>query len=252
MKIGVIPDMQIKDGIDTTFVHRVGTYLVEKRPEVWVLGGDFWDMESLSSYDVGKKVFEGRRYKKDVEAGNAAMEVLLGPLKEFNANAVKNHKERYRPRMVYLRGNHEQRIMRAINDDPKLDGTIGYQDLDTSAWEVYDFLEVVVIGGVAFSHYFVSGAMGRPITSAAALISKRHMSCFAFHQQGKQIAYGTKADGSAITAIISGSCYEHDESYMGLQGNKHWRGMFMLHDVKDGQFDEMPVSLEYLRKKYAN
>jgi hypothetical protein len=26
----------------------------------------------------------------------------------------------------------------------------------------------------------------------------------------------------------------------------------MLHNVVDGQFDEMPVSMDYLRDKYAN
>ena len=39
---------------------------------------------------------------------------------------------------------------------------------------------------------------------------------------------------------------------MGNQGNNHWRGLVVLHEVKDGQFDEMFVSLDYLRKKYDN
>jgi hypothetical protein len=77
------------------------------------------------------------------------------------------------------------------------------------------------------------------------------MSSVAGHQQGKQIAYGTKADGTTITSIIAGSCYEHDEDYLGAQGNKHWRGVIMLHDVKDGMFDEMFVNLEYLKRKYG-
>jgi hypothetical protein len=76
------------------------------------------------------------------------------------------------------------------------------------------------------------------------------MSCFAGHQQGKQIVYGYRADGSTITSIISGSCYEHDENYLGPQGNKHWRGFWMLHDCKDGGFDEMPVSLSFINRRY--
>ena len=54
-----------------------------------------------------------------------------------------------------------------------------------------------------------------------------------------------------MTAIIAGSCYEHDEGYMGPQGNEHWRGFYMLHEVKDGAFDEMAVSLNYLRERYG-
>jgi len=63
---------------------------------------------------------------------------------------------------------------------------------------------------------------------------------------------GNRADGSSITSIIAGSCYEHSEDYLGPQGNKHWRGCLMLHGVNNGEFDVMPVSLDYLNTKYAN
>jgi len=76
------------------------------------------------------------------------------------------------------------------------------------------------------------------------------MSCIQGHQQGLQIATAYKADGASITSIIAGSCYEHDEDYMSSQGNKHWRGFLMLHDVHDGEFDVMPVSLKYINQKY--
>lgn len=47
------------------------------------------------------------------------------------------------------------------------------------------------------------------------------------------------------------NCYPHDESYLGPQGNEHWRGMLMCYEVVDGQFDEGFISLNYLRSKYA-
>ena len=77
------------------------------------------------------------------------------------------------------------------------------------------------------------------------------MSCVAGHLQGKQISTEVRADGKQITCIITGSCYEHDEDYMGPQGNKHWRGLVVLHEVNDGQFDEMFVSLSYLKERYG-
>lgn len=210
-------------------------------------------MPSLSSYDVGTKAFEGRRYRDDIRAVHAAMENLLRPLVEYNTNARRNHKERYSPRLVFTLGNHEQRIIKATNSDPKLDGTLGIEDLNYKdyGWEVFPFLEVVVIDGIAYSHFFTTGVLGRPCTSATAQLSKKHQSCVAGHQQGLQIATGHRADGTMLTSIIAGSCYEHNEDYMGPQGNKHWRGILMLHDVQDGAFDLMPVSLSYLRKKYA-
>lgn len=249
----IIPDVQVKPGIDVSYLRHIGEYIVEKKPEVIICIGDFADMPSLSSYDVGKKTFEGRRYKSDIEATHRAMETLLAPLEAYNENARKNHKERYKPRLVMTLGNHEERILRAINNDSKLDGTIGLGDLhyEEFGWEVYPFLDVVVVDGVAYSHYFVTGVAGRPCTTAQVQLNKKHMSCVAGHQQGLQIATGYRGDGKRLTSVIAGSCYEHNEDYMGPQGNKHWRGILVAHNVTEGEFDLMTVSLDYLQKKYG-
>lgn len=248
----IIPDCQVKYGEDFTYLTQIGKYILEKKPDVIVHLGDFADMESLSSYDVGKKSFEGKRYIKDIEAAHKAMNALMGPIREYNIKAKKNKEKLYKPRFVLTIGNHEQRILRAIENDPKLEGLIKYEDLPYQDWEVHDFLSPVFIHGVAFSHYFPTGIMGRPATSASAMVTKLHMSCVAGHQQGKQIAYGKRPDGSTITCIIAGSCYEHAEGYLDPQTNKHWRGIIMLNEVNNGSFDECFISLAYLKKKYAN
>ena len=248
MRHFVIPDVQAKPDQDFSFLRKIGEYIVEKQPEKIICLGDFADMPSLSSYDVGKKAFEGRRYTKDIEASHNAMTALMGPLWEHNARAKKNKEKQYRPEMHLTLGNHEQRIDRAINSDAKLEGLISYDDLpyEDCGWTVYPFLDVVVIDGIAYSHYFVSGLMGRPATSANAQLNKTHMSCISGHQQGLQIATGKTGDGKLIHSIIAGSCYEHNEDYLGRQGNNHWRGALMLNDVNDGDFDIMPLRISYL------
>ena len=250
----VLPDAQIRRGDDTTFLTAIGNYIVKKQPDVIINLGDFADMPSLSSYDVGKKSFEGRRYAHDVAAARDAMTALLAPIKTFNERAKKNKEKQYKPRMVLTLGNHEHRINRAVDNDSKLDGVLSIDDLryKEAGWEVYDFLDVVIVDGIAYSHYFTTGIAGRPASSASAQLTKKHQSCIAGHQQGLQIATGNRADGSLLTSIIAGSCYEHNEDYLGPQGNKHWRGMLVLHDVKPtGEFDLMPVALDWLKKKYA-
>lgn len=250
-RIMVLPDVQAKPGIDFSYLRRIGLYMVEKKPDVVVCGGDWADMPSLSSYDKGKRAFEGRRYKRDIEAAQFAMQALLGPIEEYNTL----HPNRpYNPRKVLVYGNHENRIVRATNDDAMLEGMLSLDDLAYKeyGWEVYPFLEVVMVEGIAFSHYFTSGVMGRPVTSAQALLTKKHQSCIAFHQQGLQIATGYRADGSLLTAVIAGSCYLHNEDFLGPQGNKHWRGFLVLHDCHDGAFDLMPVSLAYVNQRYPD
>lgn len=231
-----------------------GKFIVAKKPDVIIMIGDWADMPSLSSYDVGKKVFEGRRYQSDVKCSHAAMELLLTPMWDYNKNAVKNHEKRYTPRMVLTLGNHEDRIDRCIEADAKLEGVLSLKDLryEEYGWEVVPYLEPIIIDGVAYCHYFTSGVLGKPVTSAAALLSKKHQSCVMGHVQGRQIAYGTRADGKQITGLFVGGYYQHDEAYLRWQGNKHWRGLWALFEVDDGSFDELPVSLDYLGQKYGN
>lgn len=243
MKIIVLPDVQARDGIDFSFLTSIGNFIIKEKADCVVNIGDFADMESLSTYDRGLKSFEGKRYTKDIWAARQAMDALLTPLYEYNAKAKKNREKQYKPRMVLTLGNHENRINRAINEDSKLDGLISTDDLPYQDWEVYKFLDVVTIENVAFSHYFTSGLMGRPIGTAQQMLNKLHMSAFAGHQQGRQVAYGKTASGKPLTAIICGSCYEHDEAYLGPQGNNHFRGLYVLNDVKDGSFNEVAVPL---------
>lgn len=250
----IIPDAQIRDGDNLNFLKAIGNYIVDKKPDVIINLGDFADMPSLSSYDVGKKTFEGRRYRADVQAVHLAMGVLLEPLATYNIKQRRTKHQQYNPRMVLTLGNHEDRINRAVNNDAKLDGTIGVNDLlyQDFGWEVHDFLSPVIINNVAYCHYFTTGVAGRPAPSAQVQLNKKHMSCVAGHQQGLQFASDHKADGKRITSIIAGSCYEHNEDYLGPQGNRHWRGIVVLNDVTDdGEFDIMPVSLAYLNKNYG-
>ena len=253
MRILVIPDCQVKEGVPLDHLTWAGKAICDYRPDVVVNIGDFADMPSLSTHDVkGSKYFEGLRYKKDVEVVKEAMKTLLEPLRTMQKVHKDGKHKVYTPRMVLTLGNHENRINRAINNNPQLEGLLSVKDLEYEKdWEVHDFLHPIFINGVGFNHYWPVGAMGRPAASPAAIISKLHMSCVGGHQQGKQVAYGKRADGQSICAIIAGSYYQHNEDYMDLLSNKHWRGLVILNEVNDGHFDEMFLSMEYLKGKYG-
>lgn len=250
----VIPDCQVKPGQDFSFLRAIGNYIAEKKPDTIVNIGDFADMPSLSSYDVGKKSFEGRTYKADIEATKEAMNVLMQPILAKIERIRLNKKKQWNPNLVLTLGNHEHRIDRAIEYDRKLEGLISIDDLkyEEWGWNVIPFLEPINIDGVLYAHYFTSGVMGRPVTTARQLLLKKHMSCIAGHQQGRDVSYDKRGDGKQVTAIIAGSCYPHDEGYMDHQSNRHWRGIVVLNQVDDGQFDECFVSLDYLMRKYDN
>lgn len=249
----VIPDCQVKSDVDISYLEWVGNYIAEKKPDVVVCIGDFADMPSLSSYDQGKKSFEGRRYKKDIEVVHQGMEMLMAPIEREIQRRIAGKKKQWRPELILTLGNHENRINRVVNDDPKLDGTISVDDLkyEEFGWRVVPFLEYVVRDQIAYSHYFTSGVMGRPVTSARQLVQKKHMSAVMGHVQNWEIHRETRADGTPIIGLFCGSCYLHNEDYLGPQGNNYGRGIWMLNEVEDGSFHPMMVTLSFLKEKYT-
>lgn len=237
----VIPDAQVKDGVPLEHLTWIGKYIAEKRPDVIVQIGDFADLPSLSSYDVGKKSFEGRRYKKDIEVTKKAMEMLCAPFITIPD---------YNPRMVLTLGNHEHRIDRVVECDPKLDGILSIDDLNYEkwGWEVIPFLEVENIDGIDYTHYVTSGVMGRASSSAAVALRERQCSVVQGHVQHIDIAIHKKTQAFAL---FSGICYQHKEEYLGAQGNGQKAGVWILNEVCDGQADLLQISLNYLRRRYG-
>jgi hypothetical protein len=159
----------------------------------------------------------------------------------------------WNPRLVFCIGNHEQRIMRHVNANPELRRTLGYGsfNLVEHGWEVHDFLHPVKIDGVSYQHYVPNPNTGRPWGGMAEpRLAKIGFSFVAGHEQGKKSGERYLQNNTVQRALIVGSYYLHDEEYKGPQGNHHWRGVCMLHEVARGNFDLMEVSLDYLRKRY--
>ena len=207
LNIAVMADRQVKPGIDLDYLRWQGLYLAAEKPDVILDIGDFADMPSCSMHDApGSKSFAAQNYKEDILAVHRGMKAFMTPILECMS------KTGWKPRLVMCLGNHEHRIARTLEAIPKLDGLIGLPDLEYERWgfEVLPFLQPIEIAGITFAHYFPSGQMGRPISSARAMLTKLHTSAVAGHQQGRDIAFGKRANGKQITCIIAGSAYVHD------------------------------------------
>lgn len=243
----VISDIQAKPNVQHDHLEWIANYAVEKRPDVIVQIGDWADMPSLSLYDKGKRCYEGRRYVKDCEAANYSLERFERVLEDYNRA---NPKTPYNPRKVLTFGNHEHRIERATMLDASLDGKLTLEDLNfkNRGWECHDFLKVVQIDGVQYSHYFISGSMGRPVTSASALLKARSGSATMGHVQRMDVAYHPQTQQ---IGLFAGTSYLHDEDYLGPQGNNAPRQIIMKHEVDNGRYDLMAVSLNFLKKRYS-
>lgn len=244
----VIGDTQVKPDVCTDHLAWIGRYIADRCAghDVAIIHlGDHWDMPSLSSYDHGKKAIEGKRYIDDIKAGNDAFSLLNKPI----AEAMKGG--RWKPERHFLFGNHEERIKRACNDVAQLDGKLSLEDCDTQGWQRHAFLEPTSIDGVVYSHYFYNPKTGKPL-SGENLYPRLKTIGHTFtmgHQQGLQYTL-RPVGGKMQHGLVIGSTYLHDEEYMGPQGNAEWRGIVVCHQVEEGHYDPMFVSLDYLCRRY--
>lgn len=247
----VIPDIQAKPGVSLDYLKWIGQYIIAKKPDILICIGDFADMPSLSSYDKGKKSFEGRRYKADIQSAKDAMDLMLAPMREYNKRQKDGHHKQYTPRMVLTLGNHEERIMRVSEYAPELEGVVGYDDLPYESWEVVDYLKPIDIDGVTYVHYLANPMSGKPYGGTALnQLAKVGRTFVVGHKQTLDVATRFTIGGVQQWGIVAGAAYPHFEDYKGYQGNDHWRGVLYLHRVVNGSFDPMFISLDYLKDRF--
>lgn len=239
----IIPDTQVKDGVPLDHFYWLAEAINDYKPDRIIHLGDHWDCHSISSY-AAKKQQEGERLVNDIVAGNHALNVL------------KNNVTWQPKTMHILRGNHENRIERFVNDNPVMDGLVGYHLFNDEqlGWKVVDYKngnpQAIELDGVYYAHFFSNPNTGRPIGGGANYKLAAIGSPFVQgHVQGYDIGTKQYATGRVVRGIVAGSCYLHDEPYKGM-ANDHWRGAVVLNEVQRGNFSEMPLTLDYLCKRY--
>jgi hypothetical protein len=251
----VIPDTQVKPGVPIDHIIASAHYAVRKKPNVIIMIGDWWDMASLSMYEKkGSKYFHGKSYVADIDAGNTAMRMFMGIIEEEKDKVKRNKKKSWNPRMIFTMGNHEARIERAAHNDPALEGLISYDDLFLEGWEVFPYQVPVVVDGIAYCHNFVNpDSLTKNILGGAIenRLSKIKHSFTMGHQQKRLFGQSYNALGQELMGLVVGRFYQHEEKYMGPQGQADWSGIVMKHDVEEGSYDPMFIRDKWLIKRYA-
>lgn len=245
----VIPDPHAHYQHNNDRADWLSQLILDVQPDVVINLGDQFDMPSLSSYDKGKKSFVGRTYQQDIEAGLEFSERLWEPIKR---------RKKKMPERVFLIGNHEERISRAIELSPELDGTIGYEDLDLNRY--YDHViaynghtpSAISIDGITYAHY-ITGISGRPISTehtGFSLISKRHVSVTVGHNHLFNYSIRNVGEGS-IHGLSAGCFFDYESDWAGEGNRLYNRGVVIKRNVHAGAYDIQWVSIEALRKEYS-
>jgi hypothetical protein len=247
----VIPDSHAHPEYHNKRAEWLGKFMYDLRPDVVVNIGDMYDMPSMSSYDRGKKSFWGRSYNKDLMAGQDFDDRLWHKIR-------KNKKKK--PYSVFIEGNHENRLKKAIDMQPELEGTIGFGDFDL-ARNYNDVIEytggtpgIIEIDGIYYSHYFISGVLGRPIGGehqAYSLLTKQFASCTVGHTHTTDFAVRTLVNGQRIMGMVAGVFQDYEADWAGERNKLWWRGVIVKRNVENGCYEPEWVSLDTLKKKYG-
>jgi hypothetical protein len=247
----VIPDQHAHPDFSNERADFLAKLIIDVKPDVVINIGDGADMPSLASYDKGKRSFYGKSYKKDIDAWLDFQDRLWAPVKA---------QKKKMPDRYHLEGNHEERIERALDLSPELQGTIGFSDLRLDDYnnEVVryhgDTPGILKVDGVAYAHYFISGIMGRSVSGehpAYTLLSKNFRSCTQGHAHTLDFCERTDVDGSKVMGMVCGVFQDYDSPWAGHRNDLWWRGVVIKHNVAGGVYDPEFISLDRLKKSYG-
>ena len=250
----VIPDPHSHPDFHNKRFDYLGQLIKDLKPDVVVNMGDHWDLPSLSSYDKGKSSFHGRNYEKDINAGLDAQERMWNPIR-FAKKKL--------PYSVFLEGNHEHRIRKALEKDPELEGTkfgISFNDLNLK--DYYDEVVTykgntpgtITLDGVTYGHYLVSGLLGKPVGGehhALSLIAKYHCSCTVAHSHTLDYSVRNDIHGNKIMGLVAGVYQDYDSGWAGTVNNLWTSGVVIKRQVENGTYGMQFVTMKELEKEYA-
>lgn len=224
--------------------------------------GDFEDMPSLSSYDLGKLDFEGRRYQKDIEAAIDARAKLLAPLTKEIFKAKENKKKQPKNFELYaLGGNHfEGRINRILQEQPWLVGKLSVSDglANAFGFKYIPFGSTINLNGIMFTHYWKNRGSHHPIgggkNPAATIQREKLCSSVTGHSHVLDRTSQVTGTGKKIFTLVAG-CFlaeEQTEKYAGQANDAWWKGICVLKDVRDGYptGGEQYITIQELKRMY--
>ena len=234
----VIGDPHAIPGQDNRRFEWAGRMVHDLEPDFVVLIGDLYDFPSLLGFDKkgrGSKSFEGRRYYRDIEAGRDALDRLEYFFDGWSGD------------MFITLGNHEERIARVLEFDPRLEGLLGYEDLGLDKWTVVKPGERILIHGVEFKHFHqrTQGFGGK--YPAMQMLVNRKVSSVQGHTHRRDFVQFERIHCLDVGCYFD---YQHDWLPQADQ-RQYWRGIVELRDVRDGTFNPHFWGIEEIERRYG-
>lgn len=208
-----------------------------------VIIGDFMDMGSLNRFDtIGAKAMEGARIEADIASGELALDTLLGGIGKGRE-------------IIFVEGNHEERLQRMYEEHPKLAGLTSIEERlgevaedHGASFSYTPYREYTTIAPGFVATHIPHNNM-QPIGEARVL-SLSAKSVIYGHTHKLFFSTLTRNGAKQIYGLNVG-CYidpKHDPAYMKGKIKDWWRGVIVLH-LEEGQpwrGEFTPISLQQL------
>lgn len=233
----------------------LGSLIEDIKPDYCIDLGDGADMASLNSYDTRyPQAIVSQSYQRDIEAYNESQDRIWRRFSD---------KKKKRPWRIGMAGNHENRLHKAIANDPRLEGQkygISFGHLQTDHWfdDYHDYHNsapaIVDYDGVSYAHYFGSGNFGSAMSGihhGYGLLQKRNSSATCGHSHKRSIYFKDDAHPKPIIGLVVGCMKGAEEGWAGQSNNDWWHGAIIKRELEGGFYEPQFVSMEMMRKLYG-
>jgi predicted phosphodiesterase len=241
VRILVVGDAHIDEEQSLDRFKALGNKIKSDQPDLVVIIGDFLSMNCLSEWDRNKRAkMEGLRYNLEIDAGNRALD-LMGDCN-----------------MVYIEGNHEDRLPRYFAVDPTFEGTNSIEkDLELAArgiqWVPYK--KCLTVCGVSFTHIPIMSngkAIGNPNVAQKALKLFHNSVVFGHTHTLDHAAEHRHGAPHLNQALAVGCFFEHVDDYAKGSMTNYWRGIVDLNLYGPNRFDVSTTSMSELHKNHGS
>lgn len=258
-QILVIGDCHISEDDDLTRFNLLGKLILDKMPSHIVVMGDFVTLNCLSAWDMNKRaVMEGRRYKLEIEQALDALSRMFTPIDIYNITRREQKKSQYKPEMVYIMGNHEDRLDRYLENDPTFAGWVNLEkDLKLRDWgfnHIIPYRAWHDINGIWFTH--IPHNEVKPITGMYHVhkAAQTTVNSIVYGHTHKLEMLNKHVQGMEhLQQVLCAGCFfEKHEPYVDGRITNYWKGVIMLDNYKPGRFDVETWSIGRMRRTYGN
>lgn len=240
----IIPDCHAAPGQGLDRFTWLGRMIADINPSAVISLGDWYSLDSLCAHRTTAERSQDRTIE-EINAGELALKALEA---ELGTWAGVKH--------ITL-GNHDDRLRQLSNDAPWLEGLLDVGAAHLAAgWKVHDFLEPLRIDGVRYQHFMPPRGSGKAIGGkfhALRLLERVMFAESVVVGHSHLWKHWTEAHlGRRIHAVVAGCYLEHVEEYAGEDNHTWWRGITVLRNVQDGDFDVETWSIDRIRDRYGD